>query len=271
MQPKLDQYYTSPETAKQLTKLFQSHLPEDCLIIEPSAGKGAFLPADMAFDIDPRHPDVEQMDFLTFDFGNSLDRDTTAFVGNPPFGFKGLLALDFVNKCLSLGTMVGFILPIQAARWAWQCQVDPRAKLILQHDLGMESFEFEGKPYPVRCVFQIWTTQPSQVDDLRIKVKPPTSHSDFDCWSYNATKEAMKYWDEPWEFAVPRQGWRDYSQKLYDGSQCDKRLQWMLIAPKTPEARERLLRLDFEALSKLNSGRPGFGKADLVEAYERGK
>lgn len=45
--------------------------------------------------------------------------------------------------------------------------------------------------------------------------------------------------------------------------------QWMFFKTDSPMARERLLKLDFDKLSELNTSVKGFGKADVVAEYER--
>ena len=72
----LDKYYTKPSTVEQCINLIQEHiniLPND-LIIEPSAGNGAFIENIKAlshnykfYDLEPEHPEIFQQDFLTLD------------------------------------------------------------------------------------------------------------------------------------------------------------------------------------------------------------
>ncbi|MCE8163746.1 MAG: hypothetical protein I3273_05795 [Candidatus Moeniiplasma glomeromycotorum] len=39
-------------------------------------------------------------------------------LGNPPFGKKGKLALNFVNKAAKYIDTIGFILPLTFRRWS---------------------------------------------------------------------------------------------------------------------------------------------------------
>jgi hypothetical protein len=136
------------------------------------------------------------------------------------------------------------------------------------------------KPYNgVRCVYQIWvnTNTPHHVltphavtlPDQRIREKPATTHPDFTLWLYNCTQVAEKYFTYPWEFAVLRQGWEPMYPLFLPQEQLSRRKQWMLIKPHTPQARETLLGLDYNTLSENNTVVRGFGKADLITAYQQ--
>ncbi len=85
-------------------------------------------------------------------------------------------------------------------------------------------------------------------------------------WLYNNVPAAVKVFDNDFDFAVPRQGYQDYTIRACL-DECVLSKQWILFKAKTPEVLQRLLNLDFEALSLLNTSTPGFGKADIVNAY----
>jgi hypothetical protein len=80
----------------------------------------------------------------------------------------------------------------------------------------------------------------------------------------------MKYFSYDWDFAILRQGFGDFTV-LYPPSQraaLDPKKQWIFVKAHSPQALARLRGLDYVALSQRNTGTPGFGKADLVDAYE---
>jgi hypothetical protein len=110
-------------------------------------------------------------------------------------------------------------------------------------------------------------------DNLRIIKAPPISHPDFHIWQYNATPQAMKYIDEPWEYAVYRQGYKDYNHRFtradYDTilSDMKQNRQFFFIQPLTDIAKKFALEGDFENLAMRNTSTPGFGKADFVSYY----
>jgi len=123
----LDRFYTSVDEARRLVRLIAPHLPG--LVIEPSAGKGAFVLAleeasfdVLAYDIEPDSSPVcsapiVTADFLTLQASDILSvrpgyaSSSTAFVGNPPFGVQGRLAIRFLRHCLELADDVWMILP----------------------------------------------------------------------------------------------------------------------------------------------------------------
>ena len=78
------------------------------------------------------------------------------------------------------------------------------------------------------------------------------------------------FFDYEWDFAVLRQGFGDFTvlHAPENKQTLDRRKQWIFIKAKTPQALAVLRGLDFQALSHRNTGTPGFGKADLVHAYD---
>lgn len=285
----LDQYYTKPAVAQMCLDDLLRHLKRWKLTawtgLEPSAGGGAFLDAFktvfgsnqpyVASDLDPApgRKDIHKRDFLVEGVQDLLPKSTTVItIGNPPFGRKSTLAAAFINEGLQLGPVVAFIVPIQFHKWSAQRLVRESAKLIEDRALDADSFVFMGRDYKVRCCFQIWVRgdfPPAHKDlDIRLQHKPHTDHGDFDAWQYNRTDLALKYFDYVWDFAVPRQGYQDYTFKATNAAQCDRKKQWIFFKAHSPAALARLKAIDFVALSHKNTGLPGFGKADVVAAYE---
>ncbi len=279
----LDKYYTKPKIAKVCFRFLEDFLlevdinPSNVLFVEPSAGSGVFLRVTdkpiVGLDIAPNHTDIKKHDFLKNDLTKKISDlqkgRQLIFIGNPPFGKKSKLAIDFVNRAFQYGDVVGFILPIQFRKWSAQSKINEQARLVLDSDLPEAAFEFVGKDYKLRCCFQIWekTGKVSQLKDLRIAVKPAVNHVDFTAYQYNRTEEAKKFFDYDWDFAVPRQGYLDYSFKAYKKADCDQKQQWIFFKAHSKKALKKLLSLDFVKLSKKNIGLPGFGKADVVKEY----
>ena len=90
-------------------------------------------------------------------------------------------------------------------------------------------------------------------------------------WQYNNTREAEKFFDKDrykWDFAVPRQGYKEYSIKETDPNNMDRRTQWIFFRASNNNILHNLMKLDFDKLSQKNTSTPGFGKADVVQAYE---
>jgi hypothetical protein len=122
----LDQFFTPEWAADALVEQFFGDLSADDLVLEPSAGRGAFLKAvpghvpAVGVEIDPELAAEAQAnsgrpvlcgDFRTID----LDVRPTVMVGNPPFRmdvFEGFLRR--ARQLLPDNGRCGFLLPINA-------------------------------------------------------------------------------------------------------------------------------------------------------------
>ena len=280
---KLDQFFTQDKVAKDcLNKILVTlrglgYSTDDVSFLEPSAGDGAFIRAVkgknmsfFAYDIDSKHKYIQTNDYLANDLSANLpEKDNLIVIGNPPFGKRAKLAIGFVNTSFKYSDTVAFILPLQFDKYSAQKQIDAFANLVLNEKLDENSFIFEGEEYGVRCCLQVWTKRKG-LDDLRLRQPPIIKHWDFEMWQYNNTREAEKYFDKEkyaWDFAVPRQGYKDYTLKETDPKKMDRRTQWIFFKAKNQNILHNLMKLDFERLSRKNTSTPGFGKADVIQMY----
>lgn len=159
-----DKFYTNPETVDICFELFKSNIGNNTLLVEPSAGNGAFMKKlqpyqFVAYDIEPETANITKKDFLTVDL-NDFNKPL-AFIGNPPFGRQSSLAKKFIKhitKC-SNTTIVGFILPKSFKKESMQKCFPLHYHLINQIDLPENSFNIAGNIHDVPCVFQIWRKQ----------------------------------------------------------------------------------------------------------------
>jgi len=120
-----DQFFTPEDTAKKCFEIFKKILKkngdndDEYIYIEPSAGDGSFIKAlgekkYIAFDIEPRHKNITEQDYLTWEppkFKNGKYKNKYIVIGNPPFGLRGHLALKFINHSYDFADYVVFILP----------------------------------------------------------------------------------------------------------------------------------------------------------------
>lgn len=284
----LDQFYTKDEIALECVDILFKVLREidvdiaKLKFLEPSAGGGAFIRAlneknvsfdnnIYAFDLDPRQPYIQKNDYLNSNLSSLLpDKNNLVTIGNPPFGKRAKLAAQFVNISLHYSDVVAFILPLQFQKHSAQNLITSHAKLIFDKKLNPNSFLFKDKDYDVRCCFQIWTVKKTSLKDVRLRGKPITNHKDFEMFQYNNTEDAKKYFNKDeykWDFAVPRQGYKDYTIKETDPNKMDPRTQWIFFKAKNQTILKRLMNIDFDKLSKKNTSTPGFGKADVIEEY----
>lgn len=275
----LDKFYTQSNVAKQCVDFLNNNLKlkEDIKYLEPSAGDGSFLnylSNYVALDIKPEDERIIEQDFLTY----QTDKKDYITIGNPPFGSRSKMAIDFFNKASLISEVIGFIVPVSFMKWNVQKNLNPNFALYNYFYLEPESFLDNGEPYSVRTVFQIWVKKGSQYDnniDLRLTKQPPVSHEDFEIWQYNATPEAVKYVEENWKYATYRQGYHDYNQiftrenyeYIKEKMTGTKKQQFFFINPLNEEAEKIILNMDFNALAERNTATPGFGKGDFVSYY----
>lgn len=291
MNNKLDQFYTNPivclELVKIIKKLFEFSFKEFCFI-EPSAGCGNFLDAldklkikdknIKAYDIEPKEDKrIIQRDYLKTKLEFSKNN---LVVGNPPFGRRGNKALAFLNKALNEANIVCFILPNIFKRYSIQSKVNQNAKLIFSINLPEDSFLVNDKAYNVGCVFMIWINEKFKtfLPDLRLKRNMNADLNGLKTYIHNNTKNTLKYFDKEkyqWDFAVVRQGFYDYSEKIYDPKKLYKNRQYMFFVIKNEIMRKYIEEIDFVQLSKNNTSTPGFSKSDvidkIIELYQNDK
>ncbi len=279
MSKELDQFYTKQEVALKLCKIVKEKVNIDFdkyTFLEPSAGFGSFVnalkdvftkPQIIALDLDPKSFDITECDFFNF----NTTKKHIFTIGNPPFGKRARLAMDFFNHASNFSDYIAFIVPLQFEKWSVQKSLNKDFKLLFSKILDAKSFISNGKDYSVRCCFQIWTKLPCDVD-LRLKEAPPTTHKDFEMWQYNNTPEAKKYFDKQkykWNFAVARQGFYDYGHFIIQENELNPKVQYIFFKANNEQILQNLKSLDFGKLSHKNTTIPGFGKADVIAEYKR--
>jgi len=146
----LDKYYTNKELAKHCIDIAFEKLNDITEVIEPSAGNGSFslqIPNCIAYDLEPEHESIIKQDFLKLELPYKKGR---LFIGNPPFGVKNTLSVQFYKKAVKLGDYIAFILPISQLNNNRQMfDFD----LIHSEDLGQEIFTNKK----LHCCFNIYT------------------------------------------------------------------------------------------------------------------
>jgi len=268
---RLEKYYTKPEVARLCLALLEPYLEPDTLLIEPSAGAGAFINETdrniVAFDIDPDADMIIKRDFLSLPVKLL---SSAAIVGNPPYGRRWKLASQFINRGLETAGMVAFVLPLTFQKWFAQKTVRSDARLVLNHPLPETAFTHMGNDFDARTTFQVWTLG-DKWPDLRLKAKPPSRHPDFKIIRADACvrrHHPERFANDNWDFAVPRTGCYDFTEKLWNGDPLVKGRDYALFSASTPAVRRRLLMIDYQALSRRSTIRPAISWDDVVAVYE---
>ena len=112
-----DQYYTPydimvhcVDKALDIVKDLGYEISE---FLEPSAGEGVFLDyldkPYLAYDIEPEDDRIIQADWLGVNLEYKKGR---CVIGNPPFGSRNTLSVQFYKQSVKLSDYISFILPI---------------------------------------------------------------------------------------------------------------------------------------------------------------
>lgn len=174
------QFYTPFDVATQCLETVKEQLEENgydfsqYVLLEPSAGQGAFLQSSpfFAMDIEPRADNIIQQDFLLWE---PDDDKKYIVIGNPPFGLRGQQALRFINKALTFADFVCFILP---PLFDSDGRGSPRKRIkgnLLYSGPCSSSYTYpDGSAVKVETIFQIWTSIEELGNKIKKEVKPAT-------------------------------------------------------------------------------------------------
>ncbi len=160
-----DEFYTKPETVllclNELKKLY--FFENEDVIVEPSAGDGAFLSIlclltdfVVGYDINPKNKYILMQDFLKIENPAKPINSKMYVVGCPPF--EETLLQTFLQKSCEFSDVIAFILPksfnskgIEGIKNFYQ------VKTIDLPDNSFRMFpENEMIEFSIPCVFQIW-------------------------------------------------------------------------------------------------------------------
>lgn len=162
----IDKFYTKNDIVEDCKNIIinQIKIKQNDLIIEPSAGNGAFIKIIKElsknykfYDLQPENSQIEKQDFLLLDIKKIiLPNKKIHIIGNPPFGRQSSLAIQFIKKCCEFADTISFILPKSFKKDTNKSKFDNYFHLIYEKDLGKNSFVVNGVDCDVPCVFQIW-------------------------------------------------------------------------------------------------------------------
>jgi hypothetical protein len=193
----LDKFYTKEEVVDLCMDRVKQYLTIDAqdMVLEPSAGNGAFLkqiqslPASSLFyDVEPGHESILYNDYLkkAIDFGAlSALYPRIHVIGNPPFGRQSSLAQQFIKKSCTFGHSVSFILPKSFKKASRHRCFPSNFHLLFEMDLPDHSFLVNQKEHDVPCVFQIWERknvnrcQVIQLEPRHFRFVKKTENPDF--------------------------------------------------------------------------------------------
>ena len=176
----LDPFFTKPEIAKKyylktLKFLKKENINiEDCLFVEPSAGDGSFfklLPKNQRIGLDlyPMAEGIIKKDFLNWTPPKTDKK--IIFIGNPPFGYRAWLALNFMNHASKFADYIFFILPMSfqsEGKGSSKYRVK-NMKLIHSEIIPNDSFyEPNGKIVKINALWQYWTKGENKIPNFNL-------------------------------------------------------------------------------------------------------
>ncbi len=176
----IDKFYTKENIVNQCIELIKSNIEilDNDLIIEPSAGNGAFINKikelsnnSRFYDIEPEHDEIIKQDFLELDTKElKKEYKNIHIIGNPPFGRQSSLTIKFIKKCCSFATSISFILPKSFKKDSMKKYFTNNYHLIYQIDLLEKSFLVNETEYDVPCIFQIWIYKEELREDIKKEI-----------------------------------------------------------------------------------------------------
>lgn len=266
----LEQYYTCRDLAAKCIAAVERHFEISSfkLALEPSAGDGAFfsiLPQSnrVGIDLDPMADGIARADF--FKWEPPLFEDNILTIGNPPFGQRGSLAVEFVNRACQFSRVVAFILPRTFRKDTFFNRVDPMFHLVEQFDC--DDFRTpSGEKVIVKSVFQIWERR----NRKRVTIVRDLSHEDFDLKHAHLsriTKKELMNLRVDYDFAIAQVG-SNFAPK--DVTDVEKGSYWYVKELK-PGVKEIFEKLDFSFLDGLNLSFKSLSKKDIIQAYNTAK
>lgn len=179
-----DSVYTKREIARHCWDKFcgaaakHGYELQKHIFVEPSAGEGCFMDLlprarRIALDIRPRGDGIAVGDFLEW---SPPKAGCYAVIGNPPFGVRGAIALEFINRAARFADIVGFILPMTFASNGKGGAMTRVKGLSLLHSEELPPNAFyhpDGGERDINTVFQVWGARRVSA------VKPPPTCDDY--------------------------------------------------------------------------------------------
>ncbi len=170
----LNKFYTEPTLASSLVdNLLSIYDIRNMLIVEPSAGAGAFVRPlrklgfnVLALDIEPDGAGIIRGDFLKDDI--LPNNKKIVVIGNPPFGFASNVAIKFFNRAAEKASIIAFIVPRTFRKISVQNKLCKNFHLLYDEDIPNFAFIKDNKPHNVPCAWQVWEWK-----KIARKIEPP--------------------------------------------------------------------------------------------------
>ena len=249
---KLDQFYTKQEEAVRLYGIFQGMFdPAQFLMIEPSAGTGAFFkllpPGSLGYDRDPKFHGIQEADFLSVKIPEGR---RAAVIGNPPFGRNAGTAVIHFNYAASqpVVDVIAMILPRSFRKASVANRLNLDFHLLREEDVPRDAFLFDDKPFSVATIFQIWVRRgvPRQLRSVE------TTHADF---AFTEPARAS--------FVMQRVGAR--AGRVHNNFAASPNSHYFIRG----RVKGIMQRIDFKTVVANATGNPSLAKSEIVFLYRQ--
>lgn len=256
-----DKHYTN----SNISELLVSCIDEkefDC-IIEPAAGDGSIINKlnhdnIIAYDIMPDNNNIIKQDYLKLDTKNFYGNILT--IGNPPFGYRAQLAIEFFNKASEYSDVISFILPKSFRKTYIQNQLNIYFHLEKDIDIPINSFYTGTK---VRCCIQVWRKKSYK----RKKILLDNNSEDF-----SVVSQGLNFNREDADFSIRRTGYGIDVGKIYNLLDSEPITQFIFIKIHNKGVREKLeqIRKELYNFSYNSTGiSPTFTIGELYTIYNK--
>jgi predicted RNA methylase len=264
-----EQYFTPNDLAKECVQAVSVLYPLDTfsIVIEPSAGEGAFLSllpekTRIGIDIDPKLGEIIEQDFLTWRPKGIGSQEKVLTIGNPPFGARSAIALKFIKHAAEFSDVIAFVLPMSFNKYTFQNMFPREFHLVDSMDCTDSYKTPTGLSY-VKTVFQIWERRTTNRKPILRKM----NHSHFTMKHAHLSRISDQVRTQlvtDYEFAIAQVG-SNFAPK--DPHEVTQGSYWF-VSPQVEGVRDRFKRLDFSGLARMNLAHMSLSKSDIIQAYD---
>lgn len=206
-----EQYYTPRETARSVMERVLTHVEDfqKRAFLEPAAGTGTFLEAAkifgfasiVAFDSEPKHPEIQKQSFLEAD----LSLSGAVCITNPPFGRNNSLSIPFFNLAAIYCDVIAFIVPRSWRKWTIINKLNREFRLVDDWNLQVDYLDEHGKESHgagnLRTCVQVWKRDSQalrrlvKIPDhgLIVKTTPAKADVSFTLFGYGCGTVKQKF------------------------------------------------------------------------------
>lgn len=261
-----DKFYTKDAIVLSCLKPIELLLKQSDIVVEPSAGAGAFTKQIknkkvFAFDINPEHPDILQRNW--FDVNrDDIGKGSLLVLGNPPFGVRSDLAKRFIQHSVKLNAeSIAFILPKTFSKALNQRKslFPLEYRLVIENGLDDESFTLEGNSFHIPCRWFVWTKNKSFMPEINLRKSLLPDHPDF-IFMTRLSPDA--------DFCL--NGNNGKIRNIEDITN-PKAEHFIKVADrnKVNSVRDNFNKLEFNFNSSVNGGVAWVGKQEILDAYQK--